>query len=104
MTSTRGIRLGSVIAVLDEARLRGINLDKLQHELFTDPAHIRMITEHELRAKWYRIRAAEVARPAKVKKTKAKSQDMVETERKYLFNPDQVRIAQAIFRKEKSNE
>lgn len=90
-----------MIAVLDEARLRGIDLDALQRELFTDPAHIRMIAEHELNAKWYRIRAAEVARPPAPKKTKAKSQDKVETETKYLFTPDQVRIAEAIFRKEK---
>ena len=101
MPSTRVIRLGSVIVVLDEARLRGIDLDALQNELFTSPDHLRMIARHELAAKWYRIRAAEVARPPAPKKTKAKSQDMVETETKYLFSTDQVRIAQAIFRKEK---
>lgn len=95
---------GSVIAVFNEAELRGIDLQKLEDERFTSRKHIQMVTEHRIRADWYRIRSAEIARPEKPpvkKKTKAKPQCKVEVVRKYLFTSEQVRIAGAIFRKEK---
>lgn len=90
-----------MIAVFDEASLRGIDLNKLQNELFTSRTHLRMVADHEWRVSWYQIRSAEQARPEKANKTNIKSQDMVETANKILFNPEQIRIADAIFRKRK---
>lgn len=104
-----------IVVHLSEAELRGIDVSALEEERFTSRTHLRMIAEHELRAKWYRIRAAEVARPepvkrkvapdSKIQETKvapeAKPQGKVEGVSKYLFNPEQIRIAEAIFRKEK---
>lgn len=96
-----------MIVVIDEALLRGIDLAALEEERFTSRTHLRMVAEHELKARWLRIVAAEVARPEPVKRKvapKTKPQGKVETAKQYLFNSEQIRIAEAIFRKEKNNE
>jgi hypothetical protein len=90
--------------MFDEARLRGIDLDELQNELPTSEASIRMKNDHETRSKIYWLTAKELNRPnGSSLKTAQKIhlQGRVETKKSILFTPEQIRIAKAIFRKEK---
>jgi hypothetical protein len=90
--------------MFDEARLRGIDLDQLQNELPTSEASIRMKNDHESKAKIYWLTVKELDRTGGIiLKTVKKDhlQGRVEPRKSILFSSEQIRIAKAIFRKEK---
>lgn len=91
--------------MFNEAQLRGIDLEKLREESFSSREHLKMMAEHEVFAKTYWQIVRETARPVEKKlppKMKTvKPPVRVKTSKTYLFTPEQVSIAEAIFRKEK---
>lgn len=87
---------------MDEAKLRGIDLAKLQQEAFTSPQHIAMVNEHELRAAiyWNRVRWADrpraIAGDTPQDKQTFKLPVRVRTVKQPTFTAKQIRIAQAV--------
>jgi hypothetical protein len=92
--------------MFNEAQLRGIDLDKLQEESFSSREHLKMMAHHEIFAREYWRIMKETARPEASKTTKkvksVKPVAKVRQSKKYLFTPEQVNIANAIFRNEKN--
>lgn len=93
---------------MDEAKMRGIDIDKLRAESFYNMAHHRMVEMHEAKAKLFRDYAklqqskpnpepapklAPVQKPVRVVK-----------EKKHQFTDAQIRIAQAVLDKEKKKK
>lgn len=92
--------------MFDEAHLRGIDLEKLQEESFTSKEHLKMMAHHEVFAREYWRIMRETARPVEpepIKKVRSvKPVGKVRLSKKYLFSPEQINIANAIFRNEKN--
>lgn len=103
MTATSAHR---IIKMLSEAELRGIDLRELRKESFTSREHLVMVTMHELKAEAYWTAHREIERPplkkipAKVKSVKPVA--MVGQSKTYRFTPEQINIAEAIYRNEKT--
>jgi hypothetical protein len=101
----------TIVDDFNEAQLRGINLRKLSHERFTSKKHLSMMTEHETKSAliWQQVR--EKSRPVERRKRKSdtpKVQPNVEistkpdrnVSRQYRFTPEQIRIAEAVAKRE----
>lgn len=95
----------------NEAQLRGINLRKLSHERFTSKKHLAMIAEHESKSAMFWQQVREQSRPVERRKRKydtPKVQPKVENStkpdrnvsRQYRFTPEQIRIAEAVAKRE----
>lgn len=100
---------GVILMAFDEARMRGIDLEKLEDEQFYSYAHLRLVKLHEERARLFHEYAkmkppatppddtpkvVPVHKPAKVYKNSKKPQ----------FTEAQIRIAQAVLDKEMKNK
>lgn len=84
--------------MLDEARLRGIDLKKLRRESFTSRQHIDMVRMHEIKAALYWSSRHQPDAP-KRRKTSEGVYRLQEVD--IEFTETQINIAKAIFRNEK---
>lgn len=93
---------------MDEAKMRGIDIDKLRGESFYNLAHHRMVEMHEAKAKLFRDYAKlqeNTDNPApNPKVAPVKKPVRVVNGKKYQFTDTQIRIAQAVLDKEKKNK
>jgi hypothetical protein len=100
----------------DEAKLRGIDKDKLEDEQFYSYAHLRLVKLHEERARLFHEYAKmkdnhrQVSVPEKQEsdtpkqKPVAKPAKMVKNKQKPQFTEAQLRIAKAVLDKEMKNK
>lgn len=95
---------------MDEAKLRGIDVEQLRAERFNTRAHYKMVEIHEARARLFREYAKFSATPVESPKVspvekpvKSKKSARVRKD-KYQFTDTQIRIAQAVLEQEKKKK